>query len=190
MLKSELEKLESGLMHIEMSLQQVLNAGTDTFAERVTGNLKSCKEFANAFFEDANGFVEQYNMDLKTFAIDAHEKLVATFGNEPSGVEDNEDEVSQDSQAQKLEELLAEKDVLMGKLDSSAEFLSKELNEVDKTCMGKIEREIKSKIKEIKDQQHDRNRRVVKEIIDTCKTFLSEIEDEVAQLKGEAEEDG
>ena len=40
------------------------------------------------------------------------------------------------------------------------------------------------------DKQHDRNRKIVKEIIDTCNTFRQEIEEEVAQLRGENEDEG
>lgn len=39
-LLDELEKLESRLMHIEMSLQQKLNEGTDVFNDRVQSNYK------------------------------------------------------------------------------------------------------------------------------------------------------
>ena len=177
MLKKELDLLENKIMHIEMSLQQVLNNGIATFDEKLGANVKACKESGNVFFEEANGYVEQYCMDLKTFAIDAHEKLVATFGNEPSGAEDNEDEVSQDSQQQKLEELLAEKDVLMGKLEQSCDFLAKEVNDVDKTIMGRIDKEYKDKIKQIRSEQHDRNRRIVMEIIQTKNKFSAEIEE-------------
>ena len=44
--------------------------------------------------------------------------------------------------------------------------MQKELNEVEKACMGTIDREVKEKIKEIEDKQHDRNRKIVKEIIE------------------------
>ena len=149
-LKAELDKLENSLMHTEMSLQQVLNAGTETFVDRVNLNVKQCKEHGNAFFEEAGMYIEQYNMDLKQFALEAHEKLLQSYearGAEEEAVDlENEDEVSQDSQEQRKEELLAEKETVVTKLDASAEFLVKELSEVDKACMGRIESEVKAKI--------------------------------------------
>ena len=88
--------------------------------------------------------------------------------------------MSQDWQQQKLEDLLQDKDVLMTKLEACADFLSKEVVEVDRTVRDGIKKEIDTKVKGIRDGQHDRNRRVVKQIIETCAQFKSEIEDDVA----------
>ena len=122
--------------------------------------------------------------------MEAYDKLVASFGDEDENDENIEDEVSKDSQEEKREELLSDKDALTTKLEQTSDFMQKELNEVEKACMGTIDREVKEKIKEIEDKQHDRNRKIVKEIIDTCNTFRQEIEEEVAQLRGENEDEG
>lgn len=73
-------------------------------------------------------------------------------------------------------------------MEAVADYLNKAISDVDKNVTGSIGAEIQNKIKTIQKEQHDRNRRVVKEIIDTCKLFQTEIEDEVAQLKGDNED--
>ena len=61
-LKAELEKLENSLMHTEMSLQQVLNSGTETFKDKLNQNLKTCKEdHVRKFFDLSLELIENYN---------------------------------------------------------------------------------------------------------------------------------
>lgn len=75
----ELEKLEGNLMHCEMSLQQKLHEGTEVFNERVQQNYKSSKDFALHYFEDVNTFIEDYNIGLRNFAFEQHEKIIADY---------------------------------------------------------------------------------------------------------------
>ena len=76
--------------------------------------------------------------------------------------------MSQNTEQQKKEDLLSDKDVLLSKLDQAQEQFTKLLSDVDKNLMGGIRDDVKNKQESIKKNQHDRNRRVVKEIIDTC----------------------
>ena len=76
--------------------------------------------------------------------------------------------MSQNTEQQKKEDLLSDKDVLLSKLDQAQEQFTKLLSDVDKNLMGGIRDDVKNKQESIKKNQHDRNRRVVNEIIDTC----------------------
>ena len=49
--------------------------------------------------------------------MEAYDKLVASFGDEDENDENIEDEVSKDSQEEKREELLSDKDALTTKLE-------------------------------------------------------------------------
>lgn len=86
-------------------------------------------------------------------------------------------------------ELLIDKETLTQKLEASADYLNKKVQETDSGISNAIKNEWEAKKKSIEDGQHSRNRMIVKEIVDTCRTFLSEIEDEVAQLKGDPDDD-
>ena len=76
-LKDECDQLENRLMHIEMSLRQKLNEGTDIFNAKVQSNYQQSKDIANQFFEEAGGYVDNYNNELRAFALDAADRMVA-----------------------------------------------------------------------------------------------------------------
>ena len=70
-------------------------------------------------------------------------------------------------------------------LDTSKEYMDNFIGGKEGEITKAISKENEMREKMIKDNQHARNRSIVKEIISTCETFRNEIKEDFAELKPE-----
>ena len=94
-----------------------------------------------------------------------------------------------DEEISKLCELLVfDKDVPMQMLDTSKEFFEKTVSGMESLIMKAISTEEVQNRTRIEEGQHTRNRDIVREIINTCKNFRKDIQEEFQNKRGDDED--
>jgi hypothetical protein len=82
------------------------------------------------------------------------------------------------------------RDSLLPKLEQSADFMNKEVMNNSSYITGKTKGEWEKIINTLTDDQLARNRKIVKEIVETCEYFKAEIAEEVLSMRGDQTDDG
>ena len=90
-LRAELESLKGKLMDIEMSLNQVLAAAIEVFRERVKGNIEQAKTATEDFFKIVAAQVEEYQRELRIFAIQKSDDFINNAAANENAEEEEDD---------------------------------------------------------------------------------------------------
>ena len=183
-------------MDIEMALQNVLQEQTKEYIKKVKDMNEYLKGKTNEYLQALNDEIEKYQDDLKTEAYDHLEEWTKqqNANNAGDDYEDDAESAAQNSADEEEElamfQLFAEgRENLQALLDQSTEHYRNEVGRLLGDVTKRTTNEWNTAIDNLTNGQLARNRAIVKEIIDTVAHFTAEIDDEVASMKGDPEDD-
>jgi len=102
--------------------------------------------------------------------------------------ENNDDIPNDDDEEFNLKlEVLGDKDILVQHLDTYKEFMENKIQACEKNIRLEINKEWTSIETRITDNQHKRNRAIVKEIIETSQEFRENLKEQFDRMKEEYE---
>ena len=128
---------------------------------------------------------EVFDTNFRVYAIDEQAKFEERLTQLQDPVLIQNEYGIDDDEFNKMLETLGDKDALVQMLDTSKEYMDNFIGGKEGEITKSISKENETREKMIKDNQHSRNRSIVKEIISTCETFRNEIKEDFAELKPE-----
>ena len=120
-----------------------------------------------AFIKEVQLEMEQFSAALKVYAMAEFERF-AQMGDD---VNNND----MDQLPDELVTLIAESDVLQQHLEASKENIDSKVGDQDSNITKELTRDWTATQTRILEEQHQRNRTIVQEIIKTCERFKKEI---------------
>lgn len=153
-------------MEVELKLQESLQVATVNFTERIKKVLEEMRNKTSAYIQEVNQEMEQFAVALKVYANQEYDRL--SHMEEDVGEEGN-------NLADEILEIMGDPDTLNQTLETSKEAIDAKINEVESLIIKELNSDWKNTETRIIDQQHHRNRTIVKEIVKTCDKFKKEI---------------
>lgn len=138
----EIEKLEDGLMEVELKLQESLQISTNDFQERIKKIIDEMKHKTDQFVTDAGAEISQFSEALKVYALAEFDRVNAS-----------EDELNADNDnlSNDYLNLMTEHELLNQHLEQSKENLDAKIQEIESLItkeLGKDWEETKNRILE------------------------------------------
>ena len=162
--------LEDNLMEIEMLLQDALGESTGKFRDKVMAINSQMKNKTMDYIKFVIEQSDIFHTSLKNYALIEQ----AAFEAE---VADPDYQMPEDDPDFDLKlEVLGEKEPCIQMLDTYKEYFDQQLGEIERKINKSITEEWDTIDKSITSAQHNRNRSIVKEIIDTCSDFKKDLD--------------
>jgi predicted glycoside hydrolase/deacetylase ChbG (UPF0249 family) len=153
-------------MEVDLKLQESLQVATTNFTERIKKVLEEMRNKTSAYIQEVNQEMEQFAVALKVYANQEYDRL--------NHMEDDVGEEGNNFHDEILE-IMGDPDTLNQTLETSKEAIDAKVNEVESLIIKELNADWKATETRIIDQQHHRNRTIVKEVVKTCENFKKEI---------------
>lgn len=121
-MNAEIEKLEDGLLDIELKLQESLQESTTNFQERVKKILEDMKEKTGRFIKKVQEEMELFSQALKTYAVQEFERIASMGEDDANGVDA---EIMSDDMIQ----LMSDNETLNAHLEASKENVDSKISD-------------------------------------------------------------
>lgn len=177
----EVEKLEDRLMEIEMNLVEALAEATGIFSNKVQDILQDMNNKTVEFIQKVTTSVTNFQNDLKEHAnkqFDAFQRVIENN-------DEAEMEYWQSDDKQNLLMLLEDKDMMNQYFEQSKDFQEGKIQEKESEITRALQDDWKNTYSQIEKDQHQRNRNIIKEIIEMKQEYLDKIEQEFKKIRRE-----
>jgi len=154
-------------MGVELKLQESLQQSTTDFQERVKKIMEDMKTKTGAYIKDVQVEMEQFSADLKAYSALEFERI----NNMEEDISGGDAEALSDN----MVTLMSDSDVLTQHLEASKENVDSKIGDQESNIVRELMRDWKNTETRIIDDQHQRNRTIVQEVIKTCEKFRREI---------------
>ena len=166
-LLTEIDKLEDDLMSTELKLQEILGLSTQDFTDRVKKTIEIMKAKILVFIKEVQSQMEQFSIAVKAYALQELERFENLDDDANAGELDN---ISND-----LITLMSDPEALNQHLEASKENIDSRIGDQETIIQRELLRDWRNTETRITEDQHHRNRTIVKEIISTCEKLRKEI---------------
>lgn len=160
-----------------MSLQEALLIAVEKFREKVVANINEMKQKTINFIKYALEQAANFDQSIRDHALEEQAKFEEEMEKDGNIAEDLSPEEEQRVY------LLIEKEQLVQHLDGSKDFMESQIQKMETEINKAVKNEWDSLESNMLLKQHKRNRGIIKEIITTCKTFKSEIEEQFEKYR-------
>ena len=161
----EVDRLEEELMSVEMKTVEAFNIATSDFSKEV-------EAINNEMISESSKFTNNVQEDVDKFIAELREHAYKL--NEDLNREDDNANISQWDD-QDLLQLLYDKETLTQYFEQSKETQENKISEKDNIIRSDINNDWKKTKEDLLEEQHDRNRNIIQEIIKLAKDKKSEV---------------
>ena len=184
LLMDSVASLEDNLMDLEMHLQDALHESTNKFRDMVMEKNKAMKEKSIDYIKQVLEQADIFHTQLKNSALIEQAAFDLDL-NDENYQEPDKDDVEYYAKF----DILVDKEELIAFLDAYKDFMELKLNEKEKFVTRGIEDEWKNIESNVSTAQHNRNRSIVKEVIETCQDFRNGLKDKFDNMREEYDQD-
>jgi hypothetical protein len=171
--------LEDTLIEIEMKLQHNLTNSISTYEKnlgRITEDMKN----------RVQGYIGEVQTAVDTFFTEFREKCTTTMDQYAKLMDQNEDELDNDELSNDIVGYL-DPDPLKQALDQSREQIDGRISHIETDIQSHLNQDKDAVVVTTKDEQHHRNRNIIREIITMSQKIKNDIEDDFRELRGDDE---
>mmetsp|Transcript_8859 Transcript_8859/g.7836 ORF Transcript_8859/g.7836 Transcript_8859/m.7836 type:complete len:566 (+) Transcript_8859:2-1699(+) len=169
----EVDVLEEQLMSVEMKLVEALGIATGDFGKEVDAINNEMVTESSKFTKGVQEDMDKFIVELRDHAYKLNEEL--------NREDDNANMTNWDDQD--LVQLLYDKETLTQYFEQSKETQENKISEKDNIIRSEINNDWKNTKEELLEEQHDRNRNIIQEIIKLAKDKKKEVSDLVIDAK-------
>ncbi|CAI2362369.1 unnamed protein product [Moneuplotes crassus] len=169
---TNLAELEDKLMLVEMKLVESLGLANTEFSKDVENINNEMTTKITKFTDGVQDLINQFQTDLKDHAYKLNEEV--TKEEDTPTYQDIGDDAD-------LLQLIYDKDILAQFFEQCKENQENKMSEKNNVMRSDINNDWKNIKEKLTENQHDRNRNIILEIIDFCKDKKKDVEDLLEQ---------
>ena len=170
----EVGRIEDKLMSVEMKLVESLGIATGDFGKEVDA-------INNEMITESSKFTKNVQEEMDKFIAELREHAYKL--NDDLNNEDDHNASLNNWDDQDLVQLLYDKETLTQYFEQSKETQENKISEKDNIIRSEINNDWKNTKEKLLEEQHDRNRNIIQEIIKLSKDKRQEVEDIIEEYR-------
>ena len=170
----QIDMLEDKLTTVEMTLVGVLADAVANFTSKIDAINKEMDKLNTEYCKDITELDNKFRVELKDHALKMYDEIYKDYTNNQSEKWENDNA---------LTELVLDKDGMLSYFELAKDHQEQKINEKEGEMRIAIKNDWTSTLDGLTNHQHDRNRKIIQEIIQMSKDKKDEISSKINEIK-------
>jgi hypothetical protein len=170
----EVDYLEDKLTTVEMNLVGILADAVSTFSSKIDAINKEMDKLNTEYCKDITELDNKFRVELREHAFKMYEDIFKDYENNQSEKWENETQ---------LTELVLDKEAMISYFELAKDHQEQKINEKEVEIRIAIKNDWTNTLDSLTNHQHDRNRKIIQEIIAMSKERKDEISKTINEVK-------